>query len=150
MTGKKKGKRSGGTAGLDGDAALALTNEGQEAVDLGVRVELALRPLQSLTDVQLGVEEQPVGALELGLHVLREASTVEPHRVQAEERRRNPGRLHVGGHVLLDTRAAADERVRPDADELVDRSHSTHDALLVDGHVPREAYRVAEDHPVPD
>src|SRR5687767_6278765 len=113
-------------------------------------MELTLRAIQRLPDVQLGVEEQPVGALELGLHVLGEAASVESHGVQTEERRGDPGGLHIGRHVFLNARPAPHERVRSDAHELVNRRHPSDDGLLVYRDVSGEVDRVAQYHAVSD
>src|SRR5688572_17212801 len=86
---------------LNRDAALRFGDERQEAHDLGIGMKLVPRPLQGLTDVELGLEEQSIGALELGLDVLWKAAPVEPHRVEPEELDRVPGSFDERRDVLL-------------------------------------------------
>ena len=82
--------------------------------------QLAARPLERLRQVQIGVEEEPVGALERGHGFAREAGPLEADRVEPVELHRIAHRLHVRRDVLVDPGAAADEGVGADGDELVD------------------------------
>ena len=63
---------------------------------------------------------------------------------------RIPHRLGVGRHVLIDARAAAHERERADAHELMNRHQSRHDRPVLDGDVPGHLDRVGDDDIVSD
>src|SRR5262249_27254786 len=57
--------------------------------------------------------------------------------------------LGVGRHILVHAGSAADEGVRSDAHELVDRNQATDDGAIVHGYVSRHLNGVGEDHVVP-
>ena len=122
----------------------------EEALDLGQRRQVAPRPLEGLREIEVGVEEEPVGALERGDGLAREAGALQADRVEAVQLHRVADRLHVGRDVLVDPGAAADEGVGADGDELVDGVEAAEHGAVVDGDVARALGAVGDDDVVAD
>src|SRR5690348_3533314 len=117
----------------DHQAPVAAVEEVQEFLDLRKALQLPLGALAGLRKVQIGVEEQPIGALELPLDVIRHTVALQSHLVQTIEANWIAICLHVRRHILGDSRAATREAVTADLHELVRSRLTRHDRLLVDG-----------------
>src|SRR5690606_33428564 len=100
------------------DPALARLDEVDHVLDFRIQVELGPRLLQGLRDVERGMEDQPIGALQFTAKLRRKATALEPNAVQAVEADRAACGLHVRGHVLLHSGRAPHEGVATDPDEL--------------------------------
>src|SRR5690606_37768208 len=85
--------------------------------------------------------------------LLVEATSLQPDRVDAASFRRRAADNQVGGHIIADMGHAADHRVGPDLEELVDASVSAQQRPVTHFHVARDAdvvgkYRMVADHAV--
>ena len=98
-----------------------------------------------LREVEIGVEEEPIGALEGRDGLGRIVRAAEPDGVEPVELDRVADRLHERGDILVDAAAAADERHRADGHELVHGDQSGENRPVVHGDVARELGPVGDD-----
>src|SRR5215468_4266639 len=103
------------------DAPLRAEDELEELLDLGERGQLGSRPVRGLRQVEVGVEEEAIEALERPHRLVGEPGPLKPDRIEPVELDRVADRAHERGDVLIDPGAPADERERADGDELMDR-----------------------------
>src|SRR5688572_16101874 len=89
--------------------------------NLGKLLELGLGALHRLRKIEVGPEEQPISALELADHVLWKSVPLQADTVETVEFYGVPHRLEERWNVLGNARAASDEAVSPDANELMHR-----------------------------
>src|SRR5205085_11935937 len=119
-------------------------------LNLRVRMQLGVRFLARLRKIELRLEEQPVRALQLAAHFLRESVALKANRVQAKQLDRVADGLHERGDILRHSRTSADEAELPDLDELVNSCHARDDGLVLDGDMAGELRGITDDHAVPD
>src|SRR3954447_6845171 len=81
-------------------AAVAAIEEAQKLLDFGITLKLFLRPLARLRQIQIGIEEQAIGTLELPLHVFRNAVALQSDLVQSVQTNWVAIRLDVGRDVF--------------------------------------------------
>src|SRR5215211_3476171 len=116
-------------------SAIASLEEGEKLSDLGKRVQLRLGTSPRLRQVQLGLEEESVCALELPPNFLGKSISLQSDHVQAVQLDRVTDGLHVWWNVFGNTRATANEAVATDRRELMHANLPGENRLLIDGDV---------------
>src|SRR5690348_5233068 len=134
----------------DYQTAITAIEEMKKLLHFWKALQLAFGALARLGQIQIGIEEKAIRALELSLHVLGDTVPLQSDLVQSVQSNRIAIGLHVRRDVLRDTRAAAGEAVSPNLHELVRRRLPGDDRLLVHGDVPGELHVVPENHAVAD
>src|SRR3954469_25113766 len=87
----------------DHQSAVAAIEKAQEFLDLRKSLQLFLGALARLREIQVGIEEQTIGPLQLALNVLRHAVALQANLVQAVKTIGFPFAFTYGG-TSLDTR----------------------------------------------
>src|ERR1043165_2311846 len=98
-------------------------------------MQFRIRLLPRLREIELGLEEQSVGALELPSDLFGEAIALQPDRVESKQLDRVADRLDERRDVLRNARASTDEAELADLHELMHRGDAGNDRLVLDGHV---------------